>query len=208
MMTGQTIDLDALKRTPLVSEPFPFVIVPHFIRSEALEAIEGDFPQIEHAGSFPLASLAYGPNFQALLSDIDGPGFRRGVEEKLGIELEGRPTMTTVRGVCAARDGRIHRDSRTKLVTVLLYLNSKWESPNGRLRLLRSPTDLTDVVAQVPPDAGTLLVFRNDENAWHGFEPVEGRRRVIQLNWVTDSGVVWREQARHRMSAWFKRLHA
>ncbi len=116
--------------------------------------------------------------------------------------------MTTVRGVCAARDGRIHRDSRTKLVTVLLYLNSKWESPNGRLRLLRSPTDLTDVVAQVPPDAGTLLVFRNDENAWHGFEPVEGRRRVIQLNWVTDSGVVWREQARHRMSAWFKRLHA
>jgi hypothetical protein len=29
---------------------------------------------------------------------------------------------------------------------------------------------------------------------------------VIQLNWVTDMGVVKREQARHRVSAFFKRL--
>jgi len=42
--------------------------------------------------------------------------------------------------------------------------------------------------------------------AWHGFEPVDGLRRVIQVNWVTDQSVVRREQARHRMSAFFKRL--
>jgi hypothetical protein len=29
---------------------------------------------------------------------------------------------------------------------------------------------------------------------------------VIQLNWVTDQGVVRREQFRHRVSAFFKRL--
>jgi len=29
---------------------------------------------------------------------------------------------------------------------------------------------------------------------------------VIQLNWVTDMGVVRREQTRHKVSAFFKRL--
>ena len=33
-----------------------------------------------------------------------------------------------------------------------------------------------------------------------------GQRRVIQVNWVTDAQVVAREQARHRVSAFFKRL--
>ena len=81
----------------------------------------------------------------------------------------------------SARDGQIHTDSVTKLITVLIYMNGKWESPVGRLRLLRSPDNLNDVVAEVPPDEGTLLVFRNQPNAWHGFEPFEGPRKVIQL---------------------------
>ena len=67
-----------------------------------------------------------------------------------------------------------------------------------------APTDLDDVIAEVPPDEGTLLIFRNDPNAWHGFHAFEGPRRVIQLNWVTDMGVVRREQTRHRISAFFK----
>jgi Rps23 Pro-64 3,4-dihydroxylase Tpa1-like proline 4-hydroxylase len=114
--------------------------------------------------------------------------------------------MVTVRGQSRAADGKIHTDSRTKLVTALIYMNDAWESPRGRLRLVRSATDLDDVIAEVPPDEGTLLVFRNDPNAFHGFEPFAGPRRVIQLNWVTDASVVRREQARHRFSAFFKRL--
>jgi hypothetical protein len=114
--------------------------------------------------------------------------------------------MVTVRGQSRAADGQIHTDSVTKLITVLIYMNGKWESPHGRLRLLRSPDNLNDVIAEVPPDEGTLLVFTNRPNAWHGFEAFEGPRRVIQLNWVRDTGVVWREQTRHKVSAFFKRL--
>jgi hypothetical protein len=126
----------------------------------------------------------------------------------MGIDLSTRPTMITVRGQSGPGDGRIHSDSTTKLVTVLIYMNAGWESANGRLRLLRSANDINDVIAEVPPDEGSLLVFRNQSNAWHGFEPFEGPRRVIQLNWVRDSRVVWREQTRHRMSAFFKRMRA
>jgi hypothetical protein len=137
---------------------------------------------------------------------IRGPEFTGAVSEKLGIDLSQRPTMVTVRGQSAARDGQIHTDSVTKLITVLIYMNGSWESPTGRLRLLRSPDNLNDVIAEVPPDEGTMLIFRNQPNAWHGFEPFDGPRRVIQLNWVTDEGVVWREQTRHKVSAFFKRL--
>jgi hypothetical protein len=94
----------------------------------------------------------------------------------------------------------------TKLITVLVYMNSRWESPGGRLRLLRSPDNLNDVVAEVPPDEGTLLIFKNAPNAWHGYEPFNGIRRVIQLNWVTSNSVVRWEQSRHRVSALLKGL--
>jgi hypothetical protein len=206
-MTGALpIDVEAVSRAPLVREPFPYLMVPNFLRTADIAAINADFPEVAHAGSFPLPTLSYGPAFRAFMDAIRGPEFTRAVSDKLGIDLSRRPTMVTVRGQSAARDGQIHTDSRSKLVTVLIYMNSKWESPTGRLRLLRSPDNLDDIVAEVPPDEGTLLVFKNAPNAWHGFEAFDGPRRVIQLNWVTSGRVVWWEQTRHKVSAFFKRL--
>jgi SM-20-related protein len=205
-MTALPIDLEAFDAATAAREPFPFALVPHFVKSEAMAAINADYPLVDYPGSFPLPALKYGPAFAALIQAIQGADFTRAVERKLGIDLQGRPTMVTARGVSAARDGHIHTDSRTKLVTVLIYMNNAWEAKAGRLRLLRRPDSLEDVIAEVPPEEGTLLVFRNDPNAWHGFHPFEGPRRVIQLNWVTDMGVVRREQFRHSISAFFKRL--
>ena len=205
-MSALPIDLAAFEAAPLTREPFPFVMVPRFVRPEAMGAINTDYPLVTHPGSFPLPTLEYGPAFARLMQAIQGPEFTHAVERKLGVDLTGRPTMVTARGVSAARDGQIHTDSRTKLITVLIYMNNAWEAKTGRLRLLRSPDDLDDVIAEVPPDEGTLLAFKNEPNAWHGFHAFEGPRRVIQLNWVTDMGVVKREQFRHRVSAFFKRL--
>ena len=205
-MLALPIDLDAFAAAPMAREPFAYAMVPRFVKPDAMAAINADYPLVSHPGSFPLPTLKYGPAFAALIAAIQGPDFTRAVEKKLGMSLEGRPTMVTARGVSAARDGQIHTDSHTKLVTVLIYMNNAWEAKTGRLRLLRRPDSLEDVIAEVPPDEGTLLVFRNDANAWHGFHAFEGPRRVIQLNWVTDMGVVKREQFRHRVSAFFKRL--
>jgi hypothetical protein len=200
------IDLDAFEAAPAAREPFAYAMVPGFVKRAAMPAINADYPLVTHPGSFPLPTLKYRPAFAELMDAIQGPEFTRAVEKKLGIDLTGRPTMVTARGISAARDGQIHTDSRTKLVTVLIYMNNDWEAKTGRLRLLRGPGDLEDMIAEVPPDQGTLLVFKNEPHAWHGFHPFEGPRRVIQLNWVTDQGVVRREQFRHRVSAFFKRL--
>jgi SM-20-related protein len=200
------LDFDRLRAAPVTDVPFPFLIVTNLIRGAAKSAIAADFPEVMKAGSFPLPSLDYGPAFEDLIEALTGRDMTEIMEEKFGIALRGRPTMATVRGRCEARDGQIHTDSKTKLITMLLYMNDHADAERGRLRLLRSPTDLNDMAFEVPADEATLLVFLNAPNAWHGFEPFSGPRRVIQVNWVTDESVVRREQARHRVSAFFKRL--
>jgi SM-20-related protein len=200
------VDIERLRATAVETVPFPFIIVPRFVRAEAKAEIAQDFPEVARAGSFSLSSLSYGPAFAALIDALTGADMTRIVEEKFGVDLQDRPTMTTVRGRCEARDGHIHADSKTKLITMLLYMNDHEDADRGRLRILRSPSDLNDMAAEVPSDESTLLIFRNGPNAWHGFEPISGPRRVIQVNWVTDESVVMREQSRHRLSAFFKRL--
>ncbi|MGB8275214.1 MAG: 2OG-Fe(II) oxygenase [Alphaproteobacteria bacterium] len=201
-------DLAAFERTPLEHDPFDFLVVPGFVRKEALAALHRDFPAIENPGSFPTSELSFGPAFQAMLDEFAAPEVRRAVERKFGVDLSRRPLTATVRGRCQLKDGRIHTDSKTKIITVLIYLNPSWETPGGRLRLLRSADDLEDFAAEVPPDEGTLLAFLRSEKSFHGHKPFVGERRAIQFNWVTGKGVAWRERARHRVSAWLKRLKA
>jgi SM-20-related protein len=200
------LDLSALARATRVDEPFPHAIVPGFLLPAGRSALAADFPAIREPGSFPVGDLEFGPCFREFLAELEGPGFRAAIERAFDIDLIARPTMVTVRGHARPRDGRIHNDSRTKLITVLVYLNEAWEADGGRLRLLRSPDSLDDVVAEVPPQAGTLLAFRVTDNSWHGHLPVTGPRRVVQLNWVESAAVVRRERARHGLSARVKRL--
>jgi hypothetical protein len=190
----------------LVPEPFPHLIIPGFVRGPARAALAQDFPAIDKAGSFPVGDLRFGPAFAGFIAELESPALRDAFADKFAIDLAGRPTMITVRGQARAADGRIHADSRTKLITILIYMNESWEAEGGRLRLLRSPDRLDDAVAEVPPAAGTLLAFLNTPHSWHGHSPVSGPRRVIQLNWVTSEAVVRRERLRHGLSARVKRL--
>jgi hypothetical protein len=200
------LDLERFRTTPLTREPFEFLIVPEFVKAEARAAIDKDYPEVVRAGSFPLREVTYGSAFSKLIDEMRSDEFRKAFEEKFNLDLTDRPDMITVRGRCSEKDGKIHTDSETKIITILIYMNSAWESSGGRLRLLRAATSLEDVILEVPPTEGTLLAFRRSSNSWHGHKPFSGPRRVIQFNWVTDEAVVRREQNRHRISAWMKRL--
>ena len=203
---GVMLNLATLEQTPVQTAPFPFVVVPNFISDKGLVEIEKDYPEIEKPGSFPLEMLRFGPGFSQFMQELRRPAFRDAIGRKLGIALDGRPATITVRGQAWEKDGQIHLDSRSKLVTVLIYMNGKWEAEGGRLRLLRSPGNLDDFIMEVPPARGTLLAFLNTENAWHGHKTFVGERRVIQLNWVRDNFVFWREKTRHSVSAFFKTI--
>ena len=200
------IDLDGFGAAPLCPDPYHHVIVPGFLKTDAIAAIDADYPKLEKPGSFALGGLEFGPAFGALVEELQGAAVRDAFARKFAVDLDRRPTMITVRGHCQARDGRIHTDTESKIITVLIYMNSGWDADGGRLRILRSADDLDDFAAEVPPDAGTLLAFRRGENSWHGHPTFVGIRRVIQLNWVSDEAVVRREQGRHKLSAWLKKL--
>jgi SM-20-related protein len=199
-------NFEALERTPLQRDPFQFLVVPDFIKAEKFASVVADYPAVPGPGSHPPAELDINGRFEELMSELLGPEFRAAIERKFEIDLTGRATMYTVRGFVREKDGSIHTDSASKIITVLLYMNERWQEDAGRLRLLRGPDNLDDYVAEVPPYGGTLLVFRRADNSWHGHKPISGPRRAIQLNWVTGQDVVDSEQRRHQLSTKFKKL--
>lgn len=197
---------DSLAKTPVTPEPFDHFVAPGLLDAAALRAINTDFPDIRRAGIFPLSELAWGPAFARLIDDIRGPEMEAAMSEKFGVDLGAHPLMITVRGHCRKKDGRIHTDTLCKVVTVLLYLNEDWKGAGGRLRLLRGPSDLDDMIAEVPPAGGTLVAFRRTDDSYHGHAPFVGPRRYVMFNWITNAEAAAQELARHRMSSRIKKL--
>jgi hypothetical protein len=199
------LHLDALRNANVTTDPFTFTVVPGFVLPEQAAAIRKDFPDIAYAGLLPVEATNHGPRFAELIEELQSDAVAAVFSEKFGIDLIGRATMITVRGRCAERDGRIHTDSESKVVTALLYFNETWEAAGGRLRLLRGPDDLQDMIAEVPPESGTLIAFRRSDKSFHGHEPYVGVRRYVMINWMASTFAAKRELLRHRISATAKR---
>jgi hypothetical protein len=140
-----------------------------------------------------------------LLDELESDQFREAFEEKFGIDLTGRPTVTTVRPLRPQRRQDPHRLQEQDHHRADLYERDVGAA-GGRLRLLRSATDLNDIIVEVPPVAGTLLAFKRSHNSWHGHESFSGERRVIQFNWLTSQGNRQSAMLRHHTSASFKRV--
>jgi len=202
----RVLDADALRKATLVPEPFPYLIIDNIIRPEVLSEVVGSFPVIRKRGSFPPHAVACSGLFATLMQEMQSDELRDLIGKRLGMDLTNRPPMITVRGRTSEKDGEIHTDSTSKLVTVLLYLNPGWASPVGRLRLLYNNRDLVPYAAEISPEAGRCLIFKVTPNCWHGHEPFVGERRTIQLNYVSSDKVRDRELNRHRLSAFLKQL--
>ena len=202
----RVLDADALRKATLVPEPFPYLIIDNIIRPEVLSEVVGSFPVIRKRGSFPPHAVACSGLFATLMQEMQSDELRDLIGERLGMDLTNKPPMVTVRGRTSEKDGEIHTDSTSKLVTVLLYLNPGWASPVGRLRLLYNNRDLVPYAAEISPEAGRCLIFKVTPNCWHGHEPFVGERRTIQLNYVSSDKVRDRELNRHRLSAFLKQL--
>jgi hypothetical protein len=209
-MPDRPLDFEAFRAAPIAEAPYPHVLVPNFVRPEALRAVVAALPHMRNRGSFPIGAVRLGPAAQAVVHGLEGPEFRAVTAAKFGLDLQAAPLMTTLRGQSTEYDGQIHADSSAKRVTILLYLNpgsgNEFADQKGCLRLLRSETDLEDYAVEVPPVDGTLLVFPNSPTSWHGHKRFIGQRYVIQMNYMTTGGRARSELRRHQFSAFMKRL--
>ncbi|MBO1359308.1 2OG-Fe(II) oxygenase [Acetobacter sacchari] len=202
-------DFAALAATPVSDQPFPHVVVKNFIRPEDLDAVFASLPAMSSGGSFPPESLSLAPLVNNLVEQLQGDVLRDAIAAKFGLDLADAPTMLTLRGRTREKDGRIHRDSDAKRVTVLLYLNpssAAFERQEGCLRLLRGPDDVENYAVEVPPVNGTLLVFPNGPTTWHGHRRYVGPRYTIQLNYMETGAKARSELRRHKLSAFAKKL--
>lgn len=202
------LNLEKLRTAKLETSPFEYVLVPGFIGPATVKRVNETYPPINSGGSFPLDSLDAGMVIKEVIDELDGAEFQAAIEAVFDVDLTDRPKMYSLRGYTRAKDGQIHTDSKDKIITVLLYLNDNWTQPGGRLRLLRNGHDVDDFVCEVPPDNGTLLVFKRSDASWHGHHPFEGPRRSLQMNWMTSEGSKGWHRVRHKLSATIKKLTA
>ena len=200
------LNLQDLEQTTLQTDPYPYMILKNFIDPAFASGIMKDFPSVSFGGSVPLPELEFGETFGRLIEELEGDALRTSLEKKFSMDLKDRPTFITVRGRTRAKDGRIHTDTKSKLLTLLLYFNPEWNMEQGKLRILRSGTNLDDYVAEIEPVFGTCLIFKVTDNCWHGHKPYDGERRAIQLNYLTDRTALKQHLSKHQFSARLKSL--
>ena len=181
------INLQALREAELHCDPFDFMVVPGFLDKATLARVNADYPPIDSAANHALENLQCGPVFAELMEELREPAFATALGERFDMELASLPTTVTVRKFCERTDGNIHTDHKSKVITVLVYFNEKWDHEDGQLRMLRSKDDIENYVAQVPPLGGTLLAFRRTDHSWHGHTRFVGERRMVQLNYLDQS---------------------
>lgn len=203
---NQILKLDQLKNAPVAESPYPYFVVENAIQDSEVKSVIADFPLIKQGGSFNLDDVEIKPNFDRLLKSIDTPEFRRILTDKFGVDVMEHPMMITLRGYSRQKDGRIHTDSKSKLLTILIYLNESWEAETGRLRILNNSTDMNDYVAEINAGPGDLVAFKVTENGWHGYIPYEGQRQSIQINFLTSDKANAKHKFVHGLSAKFKKL--
>jgi SM-20-related protein len=199
------LNIEKLRAAKVENQPFAHLVVPDFIDGETVRLINATYPPIGKGGSYVVETLDPGSAVKKVIDELDNAEFEAAIAQKFEVDLVGKPKMYSLRGQTRAKDGRIHTDSKDKVITVLLYFNESWPHRTGRLRLLRDGKDLENYVLEVPPDNGTLLVFKRADNSWHGHYPFVGQRRALQMNWMTSGRRRGFHALRHKLSAAVKR---
>lgn len=178
------LDIARLDAAPLGSDPCVYVHVPGFVHAEALKEINRDYPDIRERGNFPPEELSYGPAFAQLLEELSSRDLKAAFERKFSLDLSENPLQLTARKYVDETDSGLHNDSRTKIVTVLIYFNETWQHAGGKLRLTRNEHDFANYTVECEPKEGNLLAFVRSATSFHGYLPCSGERRSIQMYWV------------------------
>lgn len=187
-------------------EYFPFFHIENiFLNKVDSELVIKDFPDITEGGSYHLNAVSAGDYIKELIDELESKEVKNILEKKFDVNLTEAKVATTLRGYSRKRDGKIHTDSSTKILTVLLYLNQNWLDANGNLRLLKENNNLENYIKEIPCTFGSLVAFKVTDRCWHGFKPYEGKRLSIQLNYIYPEALS-SHNLRHKISSILKSI--
>ncbi|KAB1070864.1 2OG-Fe(II) oxygenase [Methylobacterium planeticum] len=205
-MSGLSIlNIDAVKAAPVSLEPYRFALADGVLRGEAIAEVCRDFPDIAKPGYLTVDEVALKGRFKTLIEELESDAFSKILGDKFGVDLVSCPRLTTIMKRSQLKYGSIHTDGPSKVLTLLVYMNEAWDAPAaGRLRVLYDGKNYTPFAVEVPPTMGTMFAFLRADNSWHGHEPFEGERRVVQVAWLKDAAELERKKKRNRTAQFLK----
>ena len=199
------LDKNKINLAEVNEEYFPFFHIENVFSSNTdVSSLVENFPDIDSGGSFPTDQIEEG-YIKDLVNELESKELKEILESKFKITLEDSEVVTTLRGHSRAKDGKIHTDSKSKILTILLYLNPNWNKHQGNLKLLKENNNLNHIIKEISSEFGNLVAFKVTDNCWHGFEAYEGKRLSIQLNYIYPEALQ-SHNYRHKISALLKRL--
>ena len=205
---GGMLDFDALRDADTRTQPFNYFIAKGAITEAEAEAVRTDYPAINKPGYLPLSKLEASGAFKRLTDDLNSAELAEVLSEKFGVDFTSKPRMITVRRLSQKSDGPIHNDSKSKILTMLIYLNKDWDGTGaGCIRALNGPDDFDDFAEEVPPLSGYVFAFLRDDHSWHGHLPYEGERFVIQTTFLTSQEELDRKENRGGLQYVLKKLN-
>lgn len=200
--------IDQLSRAEVKASPFPHFYLGQSLPSDKAGLLIKEFPPLNKGGSFNIKDVPVSARLRQFVQLFDSSEVRSILGEKFALDLSDKPMMATLRGYSRAKDGRIHTDSKSKLITVLIYLNAEWSAPTGQLRILRNGEDMEDYTDELLPGPSSLLAFKVTDNCWHGYPSYEGKRQSIQINYLAGDKAKSKHEFFHSLSAkikaWYK----
>lgn len=200
------LDIDVIRKAELKRDPYEYFIGSDFVRKDAIADLQATFPDFRTPGFHPVPDELMKGAFGEAIRELRGEEMSQALSESFGVDFHPFPRFITVRKISAAHEGRIHCDSESKVMSLLLYLNEGWSSPDGRLRVLRGEKSFDDYAAEVDPRTGSVFAFMRRDHSWHGHTPFVGERRVIQVAWLRSQDEIDRKSKRHRMSGFLKNI--
>ena len=199
------INIDLINTTPLKMQPFPYFTIEQSMLDKELMGLVQNFPIINSGGGFNKEDLELSEHYHSLHDSLDSDFFRQALSKKFKVNVITSPIMLTYRGFSRTKDGRVHTDSKTKLLTILIYFNDGWAAESGKLRILNS-NDMSDIAEEINPTAGSMVAFKVTDNCWHGYPSFEGTRNAIQVNFLANEAASKKHKFFHKISAKLKSL--
>jgi SM-20-related protein len=204
---AKILALDAVRRAELRYEPYTYFLGSAFLNSDHISALRDNFPVITKPGFLTVDEVQLRGPFKTMIDELEGPELTAVLSDKFEQDLSPFPRLTTIRKISQLKDGSIHTDGRSKVMTLLLYMNDDWQANgDGRLRVLYNGKDFEPYAAEVPPTMGSVFGFLRADNSWHGHLPFAGERRVVQVAWIRDAKALERKKKRNRSAQFFKSI--
>jgi SM-20-related protein len=204
-MALSVLNPEAVRQAPLSREPYTFFLGSGVLKEDTIPDLKRDFPNITKPGYLTVDEVDLKGRFKTLVDELEGEEFTEELSKKFGKDLHPFPRLTTIRKLSQAKDGRIHTDGTSKVMTLLVYMNDEWDAGGpGRLRVLYDEKNFEPYAAEVPPTMGTVFAFLRADNSWHGHQPFAGERKVVQVAWVTSADELDRKKNRNKWQQMFK----